>query len=52
MLFFDLQLKMLFGQIDHDFVLDVAKKVSDSRKKVHEGVGKGAANLCSTYSTP
>ncbi|KII88399.1 hypothetical protein PLICRDRAFT_54238 [Plicaturopsis crispa FD-325 SS-3] len=36
--------------IDHDFVLNVAKKVTDSRKKVLEGVGKGIAKVCSNYS--
>ncbi|KAK7020551.1 N-alpha-acetyltransferase 25, NatB auxiliary subunit [Favolaschia claudopus] len=29
--------------IDHDFVLGVAKKVTDSRNKITEGVGKGIA---------
>lgn len=32
-------------QITHDFVLNVAKSVTDSRKKVLEGVGKGMAKL-------
>lgn len=32
-------------QITHDFVLNVAKSVTDSRKKVLEGVGKGLAKL-------
>jgi N-terminal acetyltransferase B complex non-catalytic subunit len=36
-------------QIDHDFVLGVAKKLTDSRKKVTEGVGKGMARLCASY---
>ncbi|KAJ6502477.1 actin cytoskeleton organization protein [Mycena sanguinolenta] len=35
--------------IDHDFVLGVAKKMTDSRKKVTEGVGKGIARVCTTY---
>ncbi|KAJ7109453.1 actin cytoskeleton organization protein [Mycena epipterygia] len=35
--------------IDHDFVLGVAKKMTDSRKKVTEGVGKGMVRLCTTY---
>lgn len=39
-----------FSQIDHDFILDVAKRVTDARKKVTEGVGKGLAGRCSTYA--
>ncbi|KAJ6547637.1 actin cytoskeleton organization protein [Mycena capillaripes] len=35
--------------IDHDFVLGVAKKTTDSRKKVTEGVGKGMARICTSY---
>ncbi|KAJ7219345.1 actin cytoskeleton organization protein [Mycena pura] len=35
--------------IDHDFVLGVAKKMTDSRKKVVEGFGKGISRLCTTY---
>lgn len=37
-------------QLDHDFMLDVAKKVTDSRKKVIEGVAKGMIKLCSNYN--
>ncbi|KAH7889369.1 N-acetyltransferase B complex non catalytic subunit-domain-containing protein [Phlebopus sp. FC_14] len=33
------------GQIKPDFVLNVAKNVTESRKKVLEGVGKGMAKL-------
>ncbi|KAJ7097819.1 actin cytoskeleton organization protein [Mycena belliarum] len=36
--------------IDHDFVLGAAKKLSDSRKKVTEGVGKGMSRMCTSYS--
>ncbi|KAJ7709829.1 actin cytoskeleton organization protein [Mycena rosella] len=36
--------------IDHDFVLGVAKKLTDSRKKVTEGVGKGLARVCTSYN--
>lgn len=36
--------------LDHDFMLDVAKKVTDSRKKVIEGVAKGMIKLCSNYN--
>lgn len=32
-------------QLTHDFVLNVAKSVTDSRKKVLEGIGKGMAKL-------
>lgn len=34
------------GQVDHDFVLEVAKKVSDGRKKVLSGVGQGIIKVC------
>ncbi|KAJ6630878.1 actin cytoskeleton organization protein [Mycena sp. CBHHK59/15] len=37
------------SSIDHDFVLGVAKKMTDARKKVTEGVGKGMARICTTY---
>ncbi|KAJ7632694.1 actin cytoskeleton organization protein [Roridomyces roridus] len=36
--------------IDHDFVLGVAKKLTDSRKKTVGEVGKGMARLCTTYN--
>jgi N-terminal acetyltransferase B complex non-catalytic subunit len=36
-------------QISHEFVLNVAKSVTDSRKKVLEGVGKGMTKLNTTY---
>jgi len=38
-----------FTEIDHDFVLGVAKRVTDARKRVQEGMGKGVAKLCVTY---
>ncbi|KAF7294869.1 Actin cytoskeleton organization protein [Mycena indigotica] len=38
------------SNIDHDFVLNVAKKVTDSRKKVLDGYGKGMARLITTSS--
>ncbi|EPQ58725.1 hypothetical protein GLOTRDRAFT_13884, partial [Gloeophyllum trabeum ATCC 11539] len=38
------------GQIDHDFVLDVAKRVTDSRKKVLEGVAKGILKVTSVHA--
>ncbi|KAF9265486.1 actin cytoskeleton organization protein [Marasmius fiardii PR-910] len=37
--------------IDHDFILNLAKKVGDARKKVSEGVGKGLARLCTVYNS-
>ncbi|KAL0581537.1 mitochondrial distribution and morphology [Marasmius crinis-equi] len=37
--------------VDHDFILNVAKKVGDARKKVSEGVGKGLARLCTVYDS-
>ncbi|KAG6874208.1 hypothetical protein C0995_003754 [Termitomyces sp. Mi166 len=36
--------------IDTDFTLNVAKKVTDARKKVIEGVGKGLERVCSAYA--
>ncbi|KIJ16949.1 hypothetical protein PAXINDRAFT_168389 [Paxillus involutus ATCC 200175] len=36
-------------QISHEFVLNVAKSVTDSRKKVLEGVGKGMVKLNATH---
>ncbi|KAF9075215.1 N-acetyltransferase B complex non catalytic subunit-domain-containing protein [Rhodocollybia butyracea] len=37
------------SQMDDDFQMNIAKKVTDSRKKVEEGVAKGLMRLCSTY---
>ncbi|EIN07294.1 actin cytoskeleton organization protein [Punctularia strigosozonata HHB-11173 SS5] len=37
--------------IDHDFVLGVAKKVTDSRKKLLEGVAKGAQKVATMHSS-
>ncbi|KAJ7063373.1 actin cytoskeleton organization protein [Mycena amicta] len=34
--------------IDHDFVLNVAKSVTDARKKVVDGFGKGMARVCTS----
>ncbi|KAG6845343.1 hypothetical protein H0H87_010800 [Tephrocybe sp. NHM501043] len=36
--------------IDHDFTLGVAKRITDARKKVTEGVGKGLGRVCSSYA--
>jgi N-terminal acetyltransferase B complex non-catalytic subunit len=37
-------------QIDHDFVLNIAKKETDARKKILEGFGKGIARICSSHA--
>lgn len=39
----------IFRQLEHDFVMDVAKKVTDSRKRILDGLGKGTAKLCSRF---
>jgi len=36
-------------ELEHDFVMDVAKKVTDSRKRILDGLGKGTAKLCSRF---
>ncbi|KAI0721082.1 N-acetyltransferase B complex non catalytic subunit-domain-containing protein [Cerioporus squamosus] len=36
--------------LDHDFVLNVAKKITDARKQVYDGIGKGMAKLAKTYA--
>lgn len=41
--------KSHYPQIDHDFVLNVAKRVTDARKRVQEGMGRGVSKLCATY---
>ncbi|KAI6005647.1 N-acetyltransferase B complex non catalytic subunit-domain-containing protein [Pisolithus albus] len=38
------------GQIDNDFILNVAKNITDSRRKVLEGVAKGMSKLHHTHS--
>ncbi|KIJ69304.1 hypothetical protein HYDPIDRAFT_105904 [Hydnomerulius pinastri MD-312] len=40
---------VMVGRINHDFLLNVSKSVTDSRKKVLEGVGKGMAKLNTTH---
>ncbi|KAF4576791.1 hypothetical protein EYR36_004771 [Pleurotus pulmonarius] len=37
-------------EVTHDFILNIAKKVGDARKKVLEGVGKGMTRVCSNHS--
>lgn len=38
-----------FPKLHHDFVLNIAKNVGESRKKVLEGVGKGMVKICANY---
>ncbi|KAG1756688.1 N-acetyltransferase B complex non catalytic subunit-domain-containing protein [Suillus paluster] len=40
---------MEFPKLHHDFVLNIAKNVGESRKKVLEGVGKGMVKICTNY---
>jgi hypothetical protein len=37
-------------QIEHDFVLNIAKKVTDARKKALEGAGQGIAKVCKNHA--
>ncbi|KAF9013886.1 actin cytoskeleton organization protein [Cyathus striatus] len=37
--------------IDHDYVLNVAKRVTDARKKVLECIGKGISKISTSYSS-
>ncbi|TFY72671.1 hypothetical protein EVG20_g343 [Dentipellis fragilis] len=39
------------SEIDHDYILDVAKKTTDGRKKVLEGVGKGIKRIYTNHSS-
>jgi hypothetical protein len=32
----------------HEYVLDMGKKLTDSQKKVMEGVGRGIERVCKT----
>ncbi|KAF8892524.1 actin cytoskeleton organization protein [Infundibulicybe gibba] len=48
-MFIDASVPTATKEIDGDFLLDIAKRVTDSRKKVLEGVGKGLSKICSTY---
>jgi N-terminal acetyltransferase B complex non-catalytic subunit len=38
----------LATKITHEYVLDMAKKLTDSQKKVMEGVGRGIERICKT----
>ncbi|THU87266.1 hypothetical protein K435DRAFT_782074 [Dendrothele bispora CBS 962.96] len=42
--------KLGCSEIDDDFATQITKKLTDSRKNVLEGVGKGAGRLCGTYA--
>ncbi|KAK0210940.1 actin cytoskeleton organization protein [Desarmillaria ectypa] len=42
--------EVTMSELDHDFVLNVAKKLSDARKKVLEGYGKGMSRVCTLYA--
>jgi len=41
---------ILDSKVEHDFILDVAKKVGDSRSKVLKGFGTGLEKVCKTYN--
>ncbi|KAK0228730.1 actin cytoskeleton organization protein [Armillaria fumosa] len=41
---------VIVSELDHDFVLNVAKKLSDARKKALEGYGKGMSRVCTLYA--
>ncbi|KAI0362109.1 actin cytoskeleton organization protein [Trametes cingulata] len=36
--------------LDHDFVLNVAKKITDARKQIADGVGKGMVRVTKTHA--
>ncbi|KAI0807388.1 N-acetyltransferase B complex non catalytic subunit-domain-containing protein [Fomes fomentarius] len=36
--------------LDHDFVLNVAKKITEARKQIFDGLGKGMAKLAKTHA--
>lgn len=38
------------NQFDHDYVLGVAKKATDARKDIFEGIGKGIERVVKTHS--
>ncbi|KAH9935019.1 N-acetyltransferase B complex non catalytic subunit-domain-containing protein [Fomitopsis serialis] len=38
------------GLLDHDFVSTISKKVTESRKLVLEGVGKGVVRVCKNHA--
>nr|VWO98683.1 MAPKK kinase Kpp4 [Ganoderma boninense] len=38
------------SELDHDFVLDVAKKVTEARKQILEGVGKGMGKVMKNHA--
>jgi len=38
------------SELDHDFVSTISKKVTDSRKQILEGVGKGLLRVCKNHA--
>ncbi|KAI0726631.1 actin cytoskeleton organization protein [Fomitopsis betulina] len=38
------------GLLDHDFVSNISKKVTESRKLVLDGVGKGVVKVCKSHA--
>ncbi|KAJ3842483.1 actin cytoskeleton organization protein [Lentinula raphanica] len=38
------------SEIDHDIIVATARKITDSRKKVAEGIAKGLLKICTTYA--
>lgn len=36
--------------LDHDFVANISKKVTESRKQVLDGVGKGVVKVCKNHA--
>ncbi|KAF8798082.1 actin cytoskeleton organization protein [Phlegmacium glaucopus] len=46
----DSSLDILTPQLCQDFIVNHAKKITDSRRKVLEGVSKGIARICTSYT--
>ncbi|KAI0322196.1 N-acetyltransferase B complex non catalytic subunit-domain-containing protein [Amylostereum chailletii] len=40
-----------YPEITHDYILDIAKRATESRKKVLEGVGKGIQRICIAHAS-
>ena len=43
------QSRLIFLQLDRDFVTSFAKRVTDARKKVLEGFGRGISRICAAH---
>ncbi|KAI0035924.1 N-acetyltransferase B complex non catalytic subunit-domain-containing protein [Vararia minispora EC-137] len=41
----------MHSQLTHEYILDIAKKITDSRKKVLDGVGKGVKRIVQTHTS-